>query len=281
MRPSSFSKRNGFTLIELLVVISIIALLIGILLPALGAARNAARRMTNSTQLRGIQQAMVIYAGGNKSNFPGLSADNTIGTAAELGQAADAGKYTSAQHGAVPATRYGIMLQANSFTPEYIINPVDTAKVEATIAADIDATMYSYAMLQIRGDDGTAAVDGTGDSPGPRASEWAESLNTQAPVMSDRNTGNDSAGAISSPWTEVDEGDWRGTVVNNDNSTAFQTNEVIDNTRYGSGAALRNDNLFLADDAVLVDGGGASAANDEAAMVFFGTAGAGAYNNQD
>ena len=64
------SNRKGFTLIELLVVIAIIALLIGILLPALGKARKAARRLKDQTQVRGILQGLVTYAGNNNDNYP-------------------------------------------------------------------------------------------------------------------------------------------------------------------------------------------------------------------
>lgn len=54
--------RRGFTLIELLVVISIIALLIAILLPALGAARESARNTQCLTSTRGLGQAFVAYS---------------------------------------------------------------------------------------------------------------------------------------------------------------------------------------------------------------------------
>ena len=62
--------RAGFTLIELLVVISIIALLIGILLPVLGGVRSEGRRLVCATQLQQIGVGMHNFAVQNKDALP-------------------------------------------------------------------------------------------------------------------------------------------------------------------------------------------------------------------
>lgn len=62
--------RPAFTLIELLVVIAIIALLIGILLPALGSARESGRGVKCQANMRGITQSLLVYANDFKGQFP-------------------------------------------------------------------------------------------------------------------------------------------------------------------------------------------------------------------
>jgi len=66
-------RRSGFTLIELLVVVAIIALLVAILLPSLGKAREAARRTACSANIRSLAQADVMYVSEYDNTFPACS----------------------------------------------------------------------------------------------------------------------------------------------------------------------------------------------------------------
>jgi prepilin-type N-terminal cleavage/methylation domain-containing protein len=65
--------RQGFTLIELLVVVSIIALLVSILLPALSKARKQARRTVCAAQLKQYGVASFTYAANNNGLAPPLA----------------------------------------------------------------------------------------------------------------------------------------------------------------------------------------------------------------
>jgi prepilin-type N-terminal cleavage/methylation domain-containing protein/prepilin-type processing-associated H-X9-DG protein len=65
VREANVRRNRAFTLIELLVVIAIIALLIGILMPALGAARRAMRTASCLSNMRNMEMAHWMYMDAN------------------------------------------------------------------------------------------------------------------------------------------------------------------------------------------------------------------------
>lgn len=73
------TPRRGFTLIELLVVISIIAVLVSLIAPAVQSARRAARKLECLNNMRNVGLAMQNFASGNGGQLPLLTSDLSTG----------------------------------------------------------------------------------------------------------------------------------------------------------------------------------------------------------
>jgi type II secretory pathway pseudopilin PulG len=255
-------------LIELLVVIAIIALLVGILLPALGAARRTARQMQNGTQVRGLHQAMVIFAQSNNNWYPGYDADGDL-----ISQATNSAQATTGESGAYPATRFREMWDDRLFDGPYMISPSepgqpltnDTTTLRPGTHTDPTQIGFSYALLALTD---TALAD---PDTGRRTDEWRETTHQRSVVISDRLIRDSASTRLRSVHTDpTSANDWKGSIGYNDNHVEFEPSEKVD-TIYGSEtrvSRVTDDNLFIRDNGL--DASNNTVTGGDAVMVWDG-----------
>lgn len=166
-------RNNGFTLIELLVVMAIIALLLGLLLPALAKARSVARQNKDATQIQQVHKAFLTYATGEgNGKFPLPSEINRQGNLPGRGEPNE----LKNSH----ANLYSACIAREMFTPQILVSPSESSG-RVAVCSNYDYTKYKPAN-DTYWDGDTSDAGGT-STPGNFKADLAAICNTSYGTM--------------------------------------------------------------------------------------------------
>lgn len=210
-------REAGHTCIGAMVAVLAIATAVSLALAGIDKHRVRDMQVTSVTQLRGITQAMVAYAAGNRDYFPGLNADGEVVDVSACGV-------------------FQVLLDGNYFKGKYAVSPMEDLEPWQP-GQHVATDQISFAILDIYG---LKEHDG-------RRHEWRTTINSQAAILSDRNTR--AEGGYASVWTPYSEkAGWLGGVAWGDARASFHTSPEMGETRYGVGGPNKDDHLFESDD---------------------------------
>lgn len=263
-----------------LVVCCLVIVPLAILMPALGKARQSARQLKDSTQLRGVHQGLVLWAQNNQDRYPLPSQVDKANMTLPKGHGKD-----------LPRHMYSVLIYNGFFGPELLVSPAETSPDIAVMAS------YEYSMPKgaVRGSNALwdpsfkalpTEMISYGESPtapggtsyalmppvGKRRAKWSNSFSATDAIVGNRGPAYvpDSVGRwvmVATPSgtkqgnSEIGTGSytlgihgarttWEGNIVYNDMHANFETRpdpESLPFTFTGLPAASRTqfDNLFV------------------------------------
>lgn len=269
------SNRRAFTLVELLVVMAIIALLLGILLPALARARKNAQQVKCATQVKEIHKGWITESNNDaqQQRYPTPGEINRLAIGGQ--NIPGRGDFNEAKNS--HQNMWSVCIAKNLFSPALLICPAETSskvgqctnynfnayKPAADIYWDGDTPDGGggggVANFRIQGNGAVLTSSATSYAAMPipnndrRRREWRQSGNSKFVILGNRGVLNGSLTANDYRASETlrihgDKDQWEGNMCYNDNHVTFERTfspEGLD--RIGTGTTAILDNVFLAE----------------------------------